>query len=63
MIGVRVSDAVPGNKPIGKTHRKVESKYVRVSTCAEDYRSTEVMKMKGSEGEPNNKKLVRPSED
>ena len=36
MIGVRVSDAVPGIKPIGKTHRKVESKYVRVSTCAED---------------------------
>ena len=30
------SDAVPGIKPIGKTHRKVESKYVRVSTCAED---------------------------
>ena len=36
MIGVRVSDAVRGIKPIGKTHRKVESKYVRVSTCAED---------------------------
>ena len=36
MIGVRFSDAVPGIKPIGKTHRKVESKYVRVSTCAED---------------------------
>ena len=36
MIGVRVSDAVPDIKPIGKTHRKVESKYVRVSTCAED---------------------------
>ena len=30
------TDAVPGIKPIGKTHRKVESKYVRVSTCAED---------------------------
>ena len=30
------SDAVPGIKPIGKTHRKVESKYVRASTCAED---------------------------
>ena len=36
MSRCRVSDAVPGIKPIGKTHRKVESKYVRVSTCAED---------------------------
>ena len=36
MIGVRVSDAVPGIKPIGKTHRKVESKIVHVSTYAED---------------------------
>ena len=27
---------MPGIKPIGKTHRKVESRYVRVSICAED---------------------------
>ena len=59
MIGVRVSDA--RSNPLA---RRIERWSPDTCVCqpARKTRSTEVMKMKGGEGKPNNKKLERPSE-